>query len=305
MKHLILIFACTLLVFSPAAQASDVIPVTVLDWKSGDAAFECSQTLCDADFAWKIDGSPNGDVDLQNDDAGDDNVNTDFPATITISNSDGVTFDWTMDHAVCAVIVKGGTDANIYYYGDGGSFGDTGLHAPLNPNSGKYYDISHITFCFHYGDPDVCYQDETAWGVGSNYSRNGKGSWAMYVDYDYQDTPITVPIRADGGDGVGLDAGTITLQPCVVDDVEVPGFVEITIELDNTFIFYYDLNDDFEDNNIKIQDYSSEPSGNPKIGKFEWKAMADVGSTSYTICVPENDYYGIHLDLAYEVPCDH
>jgi hypothetical protein len=81
--------------------------------------------------------------------------------------------------------------------------------------------------------------------------------------------------------------------------------VTITIALTNTFIFYYNLNDDLEDNNLKVQDYDkAPPNKNPKIGKFEWKTMIPVGETTGSISVPANNYYGVHLDLAYEVPCE-
>ena len=48
---------------------------------------------------------------------------------------------------------------------------------------------------------------------------------------------------------------------------------------------------------------------NPQVGKFRYKDMAAVGSTSATITVPYvpevvPNYYGVHLDLVYEVPCE-
>jgi len=75
---------------------------------------------------------------------------------VVVSNYDGKTFDWRLiDPALhlydmAAVIVKGGPNANIFWYdyaGGGLDDADTGLHAPVNPNNGKYYGISHIQFC--------------------------------------------------------------------------------------------------------------------------------------------------------------
>lgn len=77
---------------------------------------------------------------------------------VQITNYDGTTFDWNITPAYLnvvdadIVIVKGGPMALFYDYGsvnDGTNddFG-TGLHAPVNPNNGKYYGISHIQFCF-------------------------------------------------------------------------------------------------------------------------------------------------------------
>jgi hypothetical protein len=78
---------------------------------------------------------------------------------IIISNYDGQSFDWaihpdslnTIDANV--IIVKGGPMAEVYtypsaanglnYYDD-----DQGLTASVNPNNGKRYGISHISFCF-------------------------------------------------------------------------------------------------------------------------------------------------------------
>jgi hypothetical protein len=45
------------------------------------------------------------------------------------------------------VIVKGGPNAEIYHYDSWDDY-DNGLTAPLNPNSGKWYGISHVQFCF-------------------------------------------------------------------------------------------------------------------------------------------------------------
>jgi hypothetical protein len=45
------------------------------------------------------------------------------------------------------VIVKGGPNAEIYHY-DMWDDLDHGLTAPMNPNNGKWYGISHIQFCF-------------------------------------------------------------------------------------------------------------------------------------------------------------
>jgi uncharacterized repeat protein (TIGR01451 family) len=48
------------------------------------------------------------------------------------------------------VVVKGGPDANLYdYLADHapGADRDTFLHSPVNPNNGKHYGLSHISFC--------------------------------------------------------------------------------------------------------------------------------------------------------------
>jgi hypothetical protein len=80
--------------------------------------------------------------------------------TVTI-NSDGTYFDWSSTLGIDAVIVKGGSNANVYAYDPPAeSFGDTGLHSPINPNNGSPYAISHIEFCYDY-EVDVSKTAET------------------------------------------------------------------------------------------------------------------------------------------------
>lgn len=71
--------------------------------------------------------------------------------TVTIT-ADGPSLDWSSTIvSMDAVIVKGGPNANVYTYDPPAeSLGDTGLHAPINPNNNKYYGLSHVTFCFDY-----------------------------------------------------------------------------------------------------------------------------------------------------------
>jgi len=58
----------------------------------------------------------------------------------------GPVFDFWSTIQILAVLVKGGPDALLYDYRPEGVSADTGLHAPLNLNSGKYYGLSHIEF---------------------------------------------------------------------------------------------------------------------------------------------------------------
>jgi hypothetical protein len=63
--------------------------------------------------------------------------------SINISDSNNYTFNWTSETPICAVIVKGGSESNVY---PGGTSG-TGLVAPVNPSGGTA-EISHVTFCY-------------------------------------------------------------------------------------------------------------------------------------------------------------
>jgi hypothetical protein len=124
-------------------NAASVEPVFYADWQSGNAAFECSQINSGGNFAYKIDGWGSSGMDGSY--AG---------GIITISSSDGKTFDWESEEPVLAVIVKGGPGANVYFY-EGGATSDTGLVAPLNTNTpaeDDTFDISHVTFCIKKDD---------------------------------------------------------------------------------------------------------------------------------------------------------
>jgi hypothetical protein len=62
------------------------------------------------------------------------------------------TFNWESTLRIDAVIVKGGTDSNVYVYDPAEFFGN-GLHAPER-GDGTYPDISHVEFCYDYS-PEV------------------------------------------------------------------------------------------------------------------------------------------------------
>lgn len=59
----------------------------------------------------------------------------------------GPAFDWSSNLGVDVVVVKGGPAANVYRYTPAAT-GDTELHSPLNKNSGEWYGLSHVSFCY-------------------------------------------------------------------------------------------------------------------------------------------------------------
>jgi LPXTG-motif cell wall-anchored protein len=77
---------------------------------------------------------------------------SDGTLTVTIDvtdTDDGPVFDWTSNLGVDAVFVKGGPGGLLYVYDPPAeSTGDTGLHAPVNPQNGKFYGLSHLSFCY-------------------------------------------------------------------------------------------------------------------------------------------------------------
>lgn len=79
----------------------------------------------------------------------------------------GQVFDWTSTVPVLWISVKGGPrdiDEQFYDYRPDGALSGEGLHAPLNPNSGKWYGLSHLTICV--ADAAVCESDPSAPGCG-------------------------------------------------------------------------------------------------------------------------------------------
>jgi LPXTG-motif cell wall-anchored protein len=81
-----------------------------------------------------------------------DGEHSDGTLTVTIDvtdTDDGPVFDWTSNLGVDAVFVKGGPGGLLYVYDPPAeSTGDTGLHAPVNPQNGQFYGLSHLSFCY-------------------------------------------------------------------------------------------------------------------------------------------------------------
>jgi hypothetical protein len=63
---------------------------------------------------------------------------------------DGNTVSWYTlgDILVKAVIVKGGSNANVYKYPAFDDYSDGTLLPPLNRKTGKVYDLGAVTFCY-------------------------------------------------------------------------------------------------------------------------------------------------------------
>jgi hypothetical protein len=122
----------------------------------------------------------------------------------------------------------------------------------------------------------VC-QEETAWAAGSRYV--SRGNWATFTPFNGEAKTVTLFA------GQTMDAGSVHFS------APVDGKVTITIELNAGWEFQ----DDPE--NVKIQDYEFAPSGNPSPGEFDHKGFA-TGS-SFSIEVPLNNFYGVHVDVAF------
>lgn len=123
---------------------------------------------------------------------------------------------------------------------------------------------------------------ETAWSDGSSY---GGGNWATYTEYE---AGKTVPLYA----GQHYHIGDVTFS------ASNGGMITIIITMNETGGFQN------KSENVKIQDYENAPTGNPQNGKFEYKATVSADSTSFSIDVPKNNYYGIHVDALSSESCE-
>lgn len=89
-----------------------------------------------------------------------DGTFSDGDLTVMVEVQEGAkTFSWDQGDSgiiMQGIFVKGGPNGNLYeYYTDGLLVSsDTGLHAPVG-NNGRYYGLSHISFCYTPGAPEI------------------------------------------------------------------------------------------------------------------------------------------------------
>lgn len=161
---------CTLAVLVMAADAA-AQQLTVLRI-SGDTGVRCSTLNQSTDpalaglksnFSFKIEPPESGVYHLTQASGelmGGAPVDPANSIRITMGADDsGETFDWTSTLGIDAVIVKGGTDSLVYILD---TKTGTSAHAPINLESNRYHDISHIEFCYDY-EVDVAQTTKTGY----------------------------------------------------------------------------------------------------------------------------------------------
>lgn len=130
--------------FEPGgASGSGIVPT------SHDGNPTCSALMEEGAFVFEI----------KIDDPGTGDSLTVDGVTITITDvrntSAGQVFDWSSSGGVVnGVFVKGGPGGNLYLY-DPAATSDTGLHSPINPNNGRFFGLSHISFCVTPGEASI------------------------------------------------------------------------------------------------------------------------------------------------------
>ena len=147
---LALVVAMGALLIAPLASASHISPELVTETRN---------LTCD-DLASMFSGIV-GDVDwteLKQDPPGN-GVESDGTLTVTISNFDGKSFDWSSNIGVDAVFVKAGNAGSHFYIYQppAESIGDTGISSPGETGN----EISHITFCYDLADPTTTTTEAT------------------------------------------------------------------------------------------------------------------------------------------------
>jgi len=131
------------------------------------------------------------------------------------------------------------------------------------------------------------FQGETAWAANGDtpleIRYTNRGNWATYVEYNGEKTTTLFA-------GQTIEVGTVHFS--AADDEEV----KITVNLTDDW--------EFEDvaENLKVQDYATAPSGNPEPGLFDHKKDCDASEPECAIDVPENNYYGVHVNVGKWVP---
>ena len=135
----------------------------------------------------------------------------------------------------------------------------------------------------------VVFQGETAWAANmgpltDRYTK--KGNWATYVTYTGGTKTYSVYA------GQTMYAGTATIAPAGA------GYVTITVDLAAGW--------DYAENGayLKVQGYTSKPSGNPEPGLFASHTLC-TGDPCTTAPIAYNGgtmYYGIHVDVGKWVP---
>jgi hypothetical protein len=132
----------------------------------------------------------------------------------------------------------------------------------------------------------LIFKGETAWAANGDtpgeLRYTPRGNWATYVAYAEKTTTLFA--------GQHIAVGSVTFS------APVNGEIEITIALMGGW--------EFEDvaENVMIQDYEFAPSGNPAPGLFDHKGGADPAESSFSIWVPLNSFYGVHVNVGQWMP---
>ncbi len=188
--------------------------------------------------------------------------------------------DWAEGGQEIAVV----THAVVLYLAEDGLVvaNDTAFGGDVRGPGRRWWYNGLYTICEEEFPPaEIAYwKEETAWAAGSRYVQ--PGNWATYTPYV-------------AGSTVDLLAGQTMQAGAVYFSALEGGMVTIAILLNGGWRFAPD-----NPESVKVQDYTDAPSGNPAPGQFDHKA-ADIAGSFAVMVVPENNFYGIHVDVEWLV----
>jgi hypothetical protein len=152
-------------------------------------------------FELKIDPPASGNYNLP-----------DNSGSVTVTLTSSSTFDWSSTFGIDAVIVKGGPNANVYFYNPE-STGDTDLSTPLNQQNNKPYGLSHITFCFDVDPLEVSKTAETSFTRTWSWNIEKSASTSTLLLANGQLFPVnySITVNATSTDSDWNVSGKITI----------------------------------------------------------------------------------------------
>ena len=213
---------------------------------------------------------------------------------VTVTEVDGseyIEFTYnSTQYCVGAVIVKGGPNANVYYYPTGIK-SDQALHSPFTA-SGKPADLSNLTFCFVACESDPCWEAETAFGGDTQGA--GNAWWFAFDTQGEARQNIYAGQNLVPGAYVEYDAVNDALIIVLGDKLKLQDPVTVTKTHPKTGVVTTSLNSE----QVKVQGYNVLPSSRPSAGLF-----TTYKGRNLVINGNGSRYYVIHLDAEVAVDC--
>jgi hypothetical protein len=127
--------------------------------------------------------------------------------------------------------------------------------------------------------------NETAWAANGvtpgelRYNTGKNGNWATYVDV--REGAKTTKLFA----GQTIDVGNVVFSAASGGEVTIT----VTLTGGNQYQAVAE--------NLKVQGYTTAPSGNPSPGKFANKMTCVAATSTCTIPVPAANFYGVHVNV--------
>lgn len=222
-KKVVVVFvtAVCLTVLARSASASHVTPTVI----AGNPS--CTSLSYDFGFKPQPEPPPSGTYFFGDPVTSPAHAPTGDSVTIT---SDGTFFDWTSTLGIDAVIVKGGSNANVYVYDPPAeAFSDTGLHSPINPSNNQPFGISHIEFCYDFEvtvskNANPSFTRTFEWSIDKSVT---PGTWDLFTG-DSGTSKYTVTVTKTGfTDSDWAVSGSITIDNATPFNATITGVTDV------------------------------------------------------------------------------